>query len=145
MAQLGFLGLGIMGAPMARHLLKAGHDVALWSNTASKAQALAKEGAGKACATPEEVAKVSDIIFYCVGDTPMARDITLGPKGLLEGVKKGSIIADCSTISPAVSKEIGQQFADHGAHFLDAPCTGSKPGAGKRDVDLHGRRRAGGV
>ena len=61
----------------------------------------------------------------------MAREITLGPKGLLEGVKKGSIVADCSTISPAVSKEIGQQFADHGAHFLDAPCTGSKPGAEK--------------
>src|SRR5580658_4367474 len=60
MAQLGFLGLGIMGAPMARHLLKAGHGVALWSNTASKAQALAKEGAGKACATPEEVANRSE-------------------------------------------------------------------------------------
>ena len=131
MAQLGFLGLGIMGAPMARHLLKAGHDVALWSNTASKAQALAEEGAGHACATPEDVAKLSDVIFYCVGDTAMAREITLGSKGLLEGVKKGSIVADCSTISPAVSKEIGQEFADHGAHFLDAPCTGSKPGAEK--------------
>jgi 3-hydroxyisobutyrate dehydrogenase-like beta-hydroxyacid dehydrogenase len=131
MAQLGFLGLGTMGAPMARHLLKAGHDVALWSNTASKAQALAKEGAGKACATPEEVAKAADVIFYCVGDTAMAREITLGPKGLLEGLRKGSTIADCSTISPAVSKEIGQEFEDHGAHFLDAPCTGSKPGAEK--------------
>src|ERR1700722_12954239 len=131
MAQLGFLGLGIMGAPMARHLLKAGHDVALWSNTASKAQEVAKDGAGKACATPEEVAKVSDVIFYCVGDTEIAREMTLGPKGLLEGVRKGSIIADCSTISPAVSKQIGQEFADHGAHFLDAPCTGSKPGAEK--------------
>ena len=131
MAQLGFLGLGTMGAPMARHLLKAGHDVALWSNTASKAQDLAKEGAGKACATPEEVAKVADVIFYCVGDTAMAREIALGPKGLLGGVRKGSIIADCSTISPAASKEIGLEFADHGAHFLDAPCTGSKPGAEK--------------
>src|SRR5271165_27556 len=131
MAQLGFLGLGIMGAPMARHLLKAGHDVALWANTASKAQELAKEGAGKACATPEEVAKVSDVIFYCVGDTAMAREITLGPRGLLEGTREGSIVADCSTISPAVSKEIGQEFQDHGGHFLDAPCTGSKPGAEK--------------
>ena len=120
-----------MGAPMARHLLKAGHDVALWSNTASKAKELAKEGAGKACATPEEVAKAAEVIFYCVGDTAMAREITLGPKGLLEGVRKGSIIADCSTISPAVSKEIGEEFTDHGAYFLDAPCTGSKPGAEK--------------
>lgn len=120
-----------MGAPMAHHLLKAGHDVALWSNTASKAQELAKEGAGKACATPAEVAKAADVIFYCVGDTDMAKEITLGPKGLLEGVREGSIIADCSTISPTVSKEIGAQFKDHGAQFLDAPCTGSKPGAEK--------------
>ena len=120
-----------MGAPMARHLLKAGHQVALWSNTASKAQELAKEGAGKACATPEEVAKASDVIFYCVGDTAMAREITLGAKGLLAGVRKGSIVADCSTISPAVSKEIGGRFAEQSAHFLDAPCTGSKPGAEK--------------
>jgi 3-hydroxyisobutyrate dehydrogenase-like beta-hydroxyacid dehydrogenase len=131
MAQLGFLGLGIMGAPMARHLLKAGHDVALWSNTASKAHELAKEGAGKACATPEEVARVAEVIFYCVGDTEMAREIALGPKGLLEGVQKGAIVADCSTISPAVSKQIGEEFAAHDAHFLDAPCTGSKPGAEK--------------
>ena len=131
MAQLGFLGLGIMGAPMARHLLKAGHDVALWSNTASKAVELAKEGGGKACATPQEVAKLSDVIFYCVGDTEMARQITLGNGGLLEGAKPGTIVADCSTISPAVSKEIGREFAAGGVQFLDAPCTGSKPGAEK--------------
>ena len=131
MAQLGFLGLGIMGAPMAQHLLKAGHDVALWSNTASKAESLAKEGAGKACKTPEEVAKLSDVVFYCVGNTAMAREITLGPNGLLEGAKKGVIVADCSTISPCVSKEIGEAFSDHGSFFLDAPCTGSKPGAEK--------------
>jgi 3-hydroxyisobutyrate dehydrogenase-like beta-hydroxyacid dehydrogenase len=120
-----------MGAPMARHLLKSGHDVALWSNTASKAQELAKEGAGKACATPEEVAASADVIFYCVGDTPMARDLTLGADGLLAGARKDAVVADCSTISPAVSKEIGAAFAGKGAHFLDAPCTGSKPGAEK--------------
>ena len=120
-----------MGAPMARHLLKAGHDVALWSNTTAKAEAMAKEGAGRACATPEEVAKLADMIFYCVGDTEMACEITRGHKGLLSGIKKGAIVADCSTISPAVSKEIGEQFKSHGAHFLDAPCTGSKPGAEK--------------
>jgi 3-hydroxyisobutyrate dehydrogenase/2-hydroxy-3-oxopropionate reductase len=120
-----------MGAPMARHLLKAGHDVALWSNTASKAHDLAKEGAGKACATPEEVARIADVIFYCVGDTAMAQEIATGPRGLLGGIKKGAIVADCSTIAPAASREIGQAFADHGAYFLDAPCTGSKPGAEK--------------
>jgi 3-hydroxyisobutyrate dehydrogenase-like beta-hydroxyacid dehydrogenase len=129
MAKLGFLGLGIMGYPMARHLLKAGHEVALWSNTSAKSKELAKEGKGTACATPKEVAQRADFIFYCVGDTAMARSITLERGGLLEGVKPGSVTADCSTISPEASKEISAAFNARGAHFLDAPCTGSKPGA----------------
>jgi 3-hydroxyisobutyrate dehydrogenase-like beta-hydroxyacid dehydrogenase len=131
MAQLGFLGLGIMGMPMARHLLKAGHDVALWSNRHEKAAKLASEGKGTACTSPREVAERSDFVFYCVGDSAMAREITLGPKGLLEGVRSGSVTADCSTIAPATSREIGSAFASKGAQFLDAPCTGSKPGAEK--------------
>jgi 3-hydroxyisobutyrate dehydrogenase/2-hydroxy-3-oxopropionate reductase len=131
MAQLGFLGLGIMGAPMARHLLSAGHEVALWSNTSAKARELAKEGKGTACSTPKEVAERSDYIFYCVGDSAMARDISLGKDGLIEGVRPESITADCSTIAPDVSVAIGKAFAAKGAHFLDTPCTGSKPGAEK--------------
>ncbi len=118
-----------MGYPMARHLLKAGHEVALWTHSAAKAKELAKEGSGAACATPKEVAQRSDFIFYCVGDTAMAKKITLGKDGLLEGAKAGSVIADCSTVSPIASKEIGAEFSAKGAHFLDAPCTGSKPGA----------------
>ncbi len=118
-----------MGHPMARHLLKSGHDVALWSNTGKKATELAKEGKGKACATPKQVAESADFIFYCVGDSAMAQQITVGSGGLLEGIRRGSVIADCSTISPAVSKSIGAAFANKGAHFLDTPCTGSKPGA----------------
>ena len=129
MAKLGFLGLGIMGYPMARHLLKAGHDVALWTHSSAKARELAKEGAGTACTTPREVAERSDFVFYCVGNTAMARDITLGADGLLAGARAGSVTADCSTISPEASKEIGAAYAAKGAHFLDAPCTGSRPGA----------------
>ncbi len=131
MAQLGFLGLGTMGLPMARHLLKAGHEVALWSNTGGKAKELAKEGTGTACASPKDVAERAGYIFYCVGDSAMARKITLGSGGLIEGVRRGSVIADCSTISPAVSKEIGAAFSAKSVDFLDAPCTGSKPGAEK--------------
>jgi 3-hydroxyisobutyrate dehydrogenase-like beta-hydroxyacid dehydrogenase len=131
LAQLGFLGLGIMGYPMATHLLAAGHEVALWSHTASKAQALAKQGKGTACSTPREVAERADFIFYCVGDSEMAREITLGKNGLIEGVRKDSITSDCSTISPAASKEIGAAFAARQAHFLESPVTGSKPGAEK--------------
>lgn len=129
MAKLGFLGLGIMGLPMARNLLKAGHEVAIWSNTASKAKELAQEGPGTACDTPREVAEKADVIFYCVGDTAMSREVALGKGGLIEGVRAGSVVADCSTVAPEASVEIGEAFAAKGAHFLDAPCTGSKPGA----------------
>jgi 3-hydroxyisobutyrate dehydrogenase-like beta-hydroxyacid dehydrogenase len=120
-----------MGYPMAGHLLKAGHEVALWSNTGAKAKELAKSGNGTACATPREVAARADFIFYCVGDSNMARQITLGQGGLIEAVRKDAIVCDCSTIAPAVSKEIGAAFAAKGACFLDSPVTGSKNGAEK--------------
>lgn len=131
MAQLGFLGLGIMGYPMAQHLLEAGHEVALWSNTAGKAKELAQKGKGTACSTPKEVASRADFIFYCVGDSEMSREVAIGKDGLIEGVRPGAVVADCSTISPSVSREVGEAFSTKGAHFLDAPCTGSKPGAEK--------------
>src|ERR1700680_833009 len=114
-----------MGYRMAGHLLKAGHDVALWSHTGSKAQQLAKLGKGIACATPREVAERADYIFYCVGDTAMARHITLGPGGLIEAIRKGAIICDCSSIAPSASIELNKTFAAKGAHFLDTPVTGS--------------------
>lgn len=98
MANLGFLGLGIMGGPMAQHLIQAGHAVALWSHTPGKAEQLAKDG-GVACNTPAEVAEQSDCIFLCVGDTAMSRAVILGENGLLSKAKPGTIIVDCSTIS----------------------------------------------
>lgn len=118
-----------MGMPMARHLLKAGHRVALWSHTASKASDLAKEGDGIPCATPKEVAENADYIFLCVGDSAMSEQVTLGKNGLIEGVRKDAVIADASTISPATARSTGAALAEKGAHFLDAPCTGSRPGA----------------
>jgi 3-hydroxyisobutyrate dehydrogenase/2-hydroxy-3-oxopropionate reductase len=129
MAKLGFLGLGIMGYPMARNLLSAGHEVALWSKTADKAKELARQGKGRFCATPKEVADGAEAIFLCVGDTRMSEAVTLGPDGLIEGVKRGCVVADCSTVSPSASRAIGERLAERGADFLDAPCTGSKPGA----------------
>ena len=118
-----------MGYPMAGNLLKAGHEVALWSHSPAKAVELAKTGNGTACATPKEVAEHSDYIFYCVGDTEMSREVATGAHGILAGARPNSVTADCSSISPAVSQEIGAAFAAKGVHFLDAPCTGSKPGA----------------
>ena len=131
MAKLGFLGLGIMGGPMALQLMKAGHEVALWSHSAGKAERLAggEVKGGTACATPAEVAKRSDFVFLCVGDTEMSREVILGKGGLVEGAQKGMVIADCSTIAPSASRRIGAELAGHGIEFLDAPCTGSKGGA----------------
>jgi 3-hydroxyisobutyrate dehydrogenase-like beta-hydroxyacid dehydrogenase len=128
MAKLGFLGLGIMGGPMALHLIEAGHQVALWSFTKAKVKTLAVKG-GIACATPAEVARQSDIIFLCVGNTEMSRKVILGKDGLAETAAKGSIIVDCSTVSPSASRTIAAELAEKGIAFLDAPCTGSKGGA----------------
>lgn len=128
MAKLGFLGLGIMGAPMAKHLVDAGFSVAVWSHSAGKAEQLASQGA-IACKTPAEVAKHSDCIFLCVGNTAMSREVILGKDGLVQGAKAGTVIADCSTVSPSESRAIGVELAKHGIHFLDTPCTGSRGGA----------------
>lgn len=126
MAKLGFCGLGIMGKPMAAHLLQAGHRVALWSNTASKARELAASGDGLFCESPEQVAAESDVVFYCVGDSAMSEFTAMS---LLEGMQADGVAVDCSTISPEVSRKLHEAYRAKGAHFLDAPCTGSKPGA----------------
>src|SRR6266571_1468407 len=107
MAKLGFLGLGIMGYPMARNLLRAGHEVALWSNTAAKAQELANAEKGTFCDTPKQVAALSECTFVCVGDTAMSEEVILGPGGAIEGALAGSVVADASTISPSASRKIG--------------------------------------
>src|SRR3984957_19876561 len=127
MAKLGFLGLGLMGAPMARNLIKAGHDVALWSNTQEKAVQLAAEAGGNACATPAEVAKHAECVFLCVGDSTMSEAVILGPGGVKEGGSKGLIVVDASTVSPASRRHTHEELAKAGIEFLGAPCTGSTP------------------
>jgi 3-hydroxyisobutyrate dehydrogenase/2-hydroxy-3-oxopropionate reductase len=129
MAKLGFLGLGIMGYPMAQNLLRAGHEVALWSHSAHKARKLAALEKGRFCATPKEVAEHADVVFLIVGDTAMSREAILGKDGLVEGARRGTVIADASTIAPSASREIGRALAAKGVDYLDVPCTGSKAGA----------------
>ena len=129
MAKLGFLGLGIMGLPMARNLMRAGHDVAVWSHTGSKATALAAAEKGIACATPREVGAHADCIFLCVGDTDMSEEVILGQDGIASGAKPGTVIVDCSTVSPGESRKVSAKLLGRGLHFIDAPCTGSRPGA----------------
>jgi 3-hydroxyisobutyrate dehydrogenase/2-hydroxy-3-oxopropionate reductase len=129
MAKLGFLGLGIMGFPMARNLLRAGHEVALWSHTAAKAKELAATEKGTFAATPKEVAQQADCLFLCVGTPAMAEEVILGADGVIAGAKAGTIVADASTISPSGSRKIGAELAKKAVHYLDIPCTGSTPGA----------------
>lgn len=128
---LGFLGLGIMGYPMARNLLAAGHPVALWSHTAAKSARLADEftALATACPNPAAVAAAAEIIFLCVGDTAMSEQATLGQSGLIETIQPGAVVVDCSTVAPSYAHRAAKSLAAKQAHFLDAPCTGSKPGA----------------
>jgi len=118
-----------MGYPMARNLLRAGHEVAVWTHSAAKARELAAAEKGRFCATPKEVAENADVVFLIVGDTGMSREAILGKDGIIEGARRGTVVADASTIAPAASRQIGQALAAKGVEFLDAPCTGSKPGA----------------
>jgi 3-hydroxyisobutyrate dehydrogenase-like beta-hydroxyacid dehydrogenase len=129
MAKLGFLGLGLMGYPMARNLARAGHDVAVWSHTTSKPKQLAQEAKAIPCDSPKQVGEKADCIFVCVGDTKMAEQVLVGANGVIEGAKPGTVVADCSTIAPEASRAIGQKLAAKKMDFLDAPCTGSTPGA----------------
>jgi 3-hydroxyisobutyrate dehydrogenase-like beta-hydroxyacid dehydrogenase len=118
-----------MGYPMARNLLRAGHEVAVWSNTSAKAQKLAGTEKGKFCGTPKEVAENADVLFLCVGDTAMAKDVILGHNGIVEGVRAGSVVVDCGTIAVSQSRHIGQTLKAKGVEYFDAPVTGSTPGA----------------
>jgi 3-hydroxyisobutyrate dehydrogenase/2-hydroxy-3-oxopropionate reductase len=114
---------------MARNLLRAGHEVAVWSHTAEKARKLASEEKGKFCASPKEVGQNADCIFLCVGSTEMSRQVILGENGLIEGARPGTVVVDASTIGPKESREIGRALSAKRIDFLDAPCTGSTPGA----------------
>jgi 3-hydroxyisobutyrate dehydrogenase/2-hydroxy-3-oxopropionate reductase len=129
MAKLGFLGLGLMGYPMARNLRRAGNDVAVWSNTTEKARKLAADEGAVFCADPKGVGAASDVIFLCVGDTAMAREVILGKNGIVDGAKPGTIVVDCSTIGVSDSRAIARALKEKGVEFLDAPVTGSTPGA----------------
>lgn len=118
-----------MGAPMALRLIGAGHRVTVWSHSDHKAEGFAKKHVCGHASTPVEVARESQYIFLCVGDTAMSREVILGASGLIHGAAPGTVIVDCSTVSPIASKEIARILEEKQVRFLDAPCTGSKAGA----------------
>ena len=129
MTTLGFLGLGIMGAPMAQHLIDAGYDVAVWSHNAQKSRVFAEQNRALYCAKPADVARHAECVFLCVGDTVMSSEVILGEDGLASGASAGLTIVDCSTVSPLASSQVAENLRAREIDFLDAPCTGSKAGA----------------
>jgi len=127
MANVGFIGLGIMGAPMAGHLIKGGHKVYLHSHRGAP-QALTDAG-GVACASGKEVAQKSDVIITMVPDTPDVQDVLFGANGVAEGLSKGKIVVDMSSISPLATKEFAKRINALGCDYFDAPVSGGEVGA----------------
>jgi len=134
MAQnVAFIGLGIMGTPMALNLVKAGFNVTAFNRTRSKLDPLEKAGA-RIAATPADAARDAEFIVTIVSDTAAMEDVVCGKCGVLETVRSGAILIDSSTISPTVSRKLACQLAGKGASMLDAPVTGSKHGAEKGEL-----------
>jgi len=126
--KVGFIGLGIMGKPMARNLMEAGYELTVHNRSPEKAEELGEEGANVA-ATPREVAEKSDVIITMLPDSPQVREVVAGEDGVLEGVKEGSLVVDMSTISPVVTEELAEAVKEKGASMLDAPVSGGDVGA----------------
>ncbi|WP_374689693.1 NAD(P)-dependent oxidoreductase [Promineifilum sp.] len=132
---IGFIGLGIMGRGMAANLLKAGFPLTVWNRTAGRAAPLVDAGAA-AGDSPAGVARHSDIIVTCVSDTPDVEAVVLGPAGVIEGARPGALVIDCSTISPATTRDIAARLRERGVHFLDAPVSGGSEGAAKGTLSI---------
>ncbi|WP_420409749.1 NAD(P)-dependent oxidoreductase [Hoeflea sp.] len=130
MATVAFIGLGVMGYPMAGHLkTKGGHDVRVYNRTSAKAEKWASEFGGTACATPAEAAQGADFVFTCVGNDDDLRAVTLTGDGVLAGMKEGAILVDNTTASAEVARDLAAACAEKGCGFLDAPVSGGQAGA----------------
>lgn len=124
-----FLGLGVMGYPMAGHLAKAGHSVTVFNRTRSKAQRWIQDYGGRAAATPAEAAENSTFVFACVGRDDDVRQVTVGSEGAFHGMKNGAIFIDHTTASAQLARELAGLAEEHGLAFLDAPVSGGQSGA----------------
>jgi 3-hydroxyisobutyrate dehydrogenase-like beta-hydroxyacid dehydrogenase len=122
--RVAFLGLGIMGRPMAANLAKAGHEVNVWNRTSGK-----DVPGAKTCSNPAEAAKGREVVWMCVSDTKAVEQVLFGQNGAAPSLQKGALVVDSSTISPSASVKFAKTIRDHGGDFLDAPMTGSKVAA----------------
>lgn len=128
MSKIGFIGLGIMGKPMSRNLLKAGHEVVVYNRSSKSIEELVKEGA-EAGVSPKDVAERCNIIITMLPNSPQVQEVILGPNGVIEGIRPSSIVIDMSSIAPMVSREIAKHLSAKSVRFLDAPVSGGEPKA----------------
>jgi len=130
MAKAAFVGLGVMGYPMAGHLVaKGGHEVAVFNRTAEKARKWVDQHGGRAAATPREAAEGAELVFVCVGNDDDVRSVIYGDDGVLAGLGRGSILVDHTTASADLARELDDATRKQGAHFVDAPVSGGQAGA----------------
>lgn len=128
--KIAWIGLGTMGGAMAGHLVGAGHDVAVFNRTPGRDQALVDAGA-RSCASPAEAASGAQLVFTCVSDSPDVEHVVFGPGGVAESVSAGTVLVDCSTISPAITRGIAERLTAIGVGAVDAPVSGGSEGAVK--------------
>jgi len=131
--RVGFIGLGLMGRPMGLNLLKAGFPLTVWNRTRARTEALAAAGAAVA-ASPREVAERSDVVITIVSDPPALEGVLWGDQGVLGSLKRGALLIDSSTVSPALARRVAADCAQRGIDFLDAPVTGGTWGAEKGEL-----------
>ena len=129
MARVAFIGLGVMGSPMARHLAQAGHEVTVYNRTRAKAASWVSKHGGRLADSPAAAATGAEIVFSCVGDDPDLREIALGPSGSFGASAKDAIHVDHTTASAGVARELAAEATKRGFHFLDAPVSGGQAGA----------------
>ena len=130
MAKLAYIGLGVMGFPMAGHLaVKGKHEVAVYNRTAARAEAWVSKFGGRSASTPAKAAEGAEIVFACVGDDPDLREVTLGANGAFQSMARGSIFVDHTTASAKVARELAAEAAKRGVEFIDAPVSGGQSGA----------------
>jgi 3-hydroxyisobutyrate dehydrogenase len=129
MAKVAFIGLGVMGFPMAGHLAKAGHEVTVYNRTRARAESWVAKHGGRLAETPARAAEGAELVFSCVGDDPDVREVTLGANGALQSMAKGAVHVDHTTASAALAREVAAEAAKRGVSFLDAPVSGGQSGA----------------
>jgi 3-hydroxyisobutyrate dehydrogenase-like beta-hydroxyacid dehydrogenase len=129
MAKVAFIGLGVMGFPMAGHLARQGHDVTVFNRTQSRATAWAAASKGKTAPTPAAAAHAADFVFTCVGNDKDLEEVVLGPEGALSAVQSGAILIDHTTASASVARKLADAALNKGVQFLDAPVSGGEAGA----------------